>query len=106
MYNMATLIGSALMSNPILRKVGTNIVGKVADKGTDAILGGVGGAIGGRKGKRVGKQIAKGLGMVRRKVFGFNSGGKVRKTPMMVTGYNAGGVIVKPLLAARRRLRK
>lgn len=88
----------AVASNPLVQKVGKNIVGKVADKGSQLALGGIGGAIGGKKGKRVGKAIAKGLSGVRKSIFGFNAGGKVRRVPMVVQGYSAGGAIVRPVV--------
>lgn len=98
---MATVAAGALMSNPLVQKVGKNIVGKVADKASQGILGGIGGAIGGKKGKRIGKTIAKGLSSVRKGIFGFESGGKIRKVPMVVTGYSAGGAIMKPVPGVR-----
>lgn len=109
---MASLLAGALMSNPLVRQVGKNVVGKVADKASEGALGGIGGAIGGQKGKKIGKTIAKGLSSVRKGIFGFNDGGKVRKVPMMVTGYNAGGVIARPMVRPlpaprpRRRTKK
>lgn len=92
---MATMLG-AVAANPMVRQVGKQIIGGVADKATQGILGGIGGAIGGKKGKKVGKTIAKGLGKIRKGIFGFNDGGKVRAVPMRVRGYNAGGMIVEP----------
>ena len=91
-------------SNPQVQNIAKGVAGKASDKITGGILGGIGGAIGGRKGKRVGKKIARGLRSVRKALFGFNEGGKVRKVPMMVQGYNAGGVIVRPLPMARPRV--
>lgn len=88
----------AVASNPLVQNIGKNIAGKASDKITGGILGGVGGLIGGKKGKKIGKSIAKGMSSVRKSLFGFNEGGKVRKVPMVVTGYNAGGVIAKPMV--------
>lgn len=107
---VAPAVIGAVASNPLVQKVGKNIVGKVADKGSQAVLGGIGGAIGGKKGKRVGKAVAKGLSSIRKSIIGFNEGGKVRRTPMQVVGYNAGGVVarpvIRPLPAPRPRKRK
>lgn len=103
---MASLAAGALMSNPLVRQVGGQVVGKVADKATE----GVGGAVGsvfGKKGAKVGKSVGRGLNKVRKGLFGFAAGGKVRRVPVQVTGYNAGGMIVRPLprprLVGRRK---
>ena len=96
-------MASAVLANPIVRQVGKQVVGKVADKASEGILGGIGGAIGGKKGKKVGKSVAKGLSGIRKSIFGFNAGGKVRKVPMQVQGYSAGGMIVRPLPHPRPR---
>lgn len=94
-------------SNPMVQNIAKGVAGKASDKITGGILGGIGGAIGGKAGKRVGKQVAKGLGKVRKSLLGFERGGKVRKQPMQVVGYEAGGVIVRPLPMVRpRRPRK
>ena len=103
MYKMASLL-----ANPVVQKAGKAVLGTVADKATSGIFGGIGGAIGGNKGKRIGKSIAKGLGSVRKAVLGFDQGGKVRRVPMRITGHNAGGVILEPVVRplprpARRR---
>lgn len=92
----------ALMSNPLVQQAGKNIIGKVADKATEGVGGAIGGIFG-KKGAKVGRSIGRGLSKVRKSIFGFNSGGKVRKQPVQVVGYNAGGVIVRPLPAPRPR---
>lgn len=92
---MATMLG-AVASNPMVQQVGKNIVGKVADKTTEGVGGAIGGIFG-KKGKRVGKKIARGLNKVRKSIFGFEAGGKVRRVPVQVQGYSAGGMIVRPL---------
>ena len=95
MYNMATMLG-AIASNPQVQQFGKNIAGKASDKIVGGALGGIGGLLGGRKGKKIGKSIAKGMSKVRKALFGFEAGGKIRKVPMIAQGYNAGGVILKP----------
>lgn len=87
-----------IASNPAVQGVAKNIAGGASDKILGGTLGGVGKLLGGRKGARIGKKIAKGIGSVRKTLLGFNTGGKVRKQPMIVTGYNAGGVIARPMI--------
>lgn len=87
---------ATLLANPAIQNAGKAVLGTVADKATSGIFGGIGGALAGKKGKRIGKKIARGLGKVRKSILGFESGGKVRKQPMRVKGYNAGGVILEP----------
>jgi len=107
MYKMASM----LLANPAVMGIGKQLVGGVADKATEGVGGAIGGIFG-KKGKRIGKSIGKGLNKIRKGIFGFNSGGKVRKVPMMVTGYNAGGVIARPMVRPlpaprpRRRTKK
>jgi hypothetical protein len=90
------------------------IVSGLADKATSGILGGVGGAIGGKTGKKVGKTIAKGLSSVRKSIFGFESGGKVRIRPVVgrgnmiqpvpaVIGYSVGGKVAHKKRGGRRK---
>jgi hypothetical protein len=98
MYIMATALLGQVASNPAVQGAAKNIAGKASDKITGGILGGIGGVIGGKKGKKIGKSIAKGMGKVRKALLGFNDGGKVRRIPMVVTGYNAGGVIARPMI--------
>lgn len=108
---MASLAAGALMSNPLVQQAGRNIVGKVADKATEGVGGAIGGIFG-KKGKRIGKKIGRGLSKFRKSIFGFEAGGKVRKVPMVVQGYNAGGVIARPMVRPlpaprpRRRTKK
>jgi len=100
-----------LLANPAVQNVGRQIVGGVADKATEGIGGAIGGIFG-KKGRRVGRKIGKGLNKIRKSIFGFNAGGKVRQVPQIqyVKGYNNGGVIttpiVRPLPMARPRGRR
>lgn len=95
---MASIVGSALLQQA------KPIVGSLADKATSGILGGIGGSIGGKKGKKVGKAVAKGLSGIRKSIFGFEDGGKVRIRPVIgrnnmiqpvpaVIGYSVGGKV-------------
>ena len=102
MYNMATMLG-AVASNPMVQQVGKNVLGRASDKVNQGVLGGIGGLIGGRKGKKIGKKIARGMSKLRKSIFGFEAGGKVRRIPMQVQGYNAGGVILKPTVMSGMR---
>jgi hypothetical protein len=104
-YNiMSSALLTQLASNPAVQTKAKNIAGKASDVVTGGVLGGIGGLIAGKKGKRIGKTIAKGMNSVRKSLLGFESGtGKVRKVPMQVQGYNAGGVIVRPLPRPRPR---
>lgn len=98
MASLAPVIGSALMQQA------KPVVSGLADKASQGILGGVGGLIGGKKGKKIGKAVAKGLSSVRKSIFGFENGGKVRIRPIVgrnnmiqpvpaVIGYSVGGKV-------------
>lgn len=101
---MSSALLTQIASNPAVQTKARNIAGKASDAVTGGILGGVGNLIGGKKGKKIGKSIAKGMNSVRKTLLGFEAGtGKVRKVPMQVVGYNAGGVIVRPLPRPRPR---
>lgn len=104
---MSSALLSAAAADPRIQGAAKNIAGQASDKVLGGTLGGVGKLLGGKKGQRVGKKIAKGLGKVRKALLGFNAGGKVRKQPVQVVGYNAGGMVVRPLPMKRpRRPRK
>lgn len=91
MASLAPVLGSALAQQA------KPVISGIADKATSGILGGAGKLIGGKKGAKVGKAIAKGLSSVRRHLLGFETGGKVRITPVRpaVIGYSMGGAVKK-----------
>jgi hypothetical protein len=95
---MSSALLSAAAADPRIQGAAKNIAGQASDKVLGGTLGGIGGLIGGKKGKKIGKKIAKGMGKVRKALLGFNAGGKVRKQPMQIVGYNAGGVITRPIV--------
>jgi len=110
MASLAPVLGSMLL------KHAKPVVSGLADKASSGILGGVGGLIGGKKGKNIGKSIAKGLSGVRKSIFGFETGGKVRIRPVVVRnntmspvpaviGYSVGGKVkqVKKRVGKRKK---
>ena len=80
------------MASAALIPVAGKLLGGAAQSIGGGIGGGIGGLIGGKKGKKIGKTIGGFGGKLLKGIFGFETGGKVRRP---VRAFTAGGVVTK-----------